>query len=273
MCDRYLEVRSLAAVALMWTATSAVAGPVIYASADRAKSNGTEIYVIDPIAATITMLKGIGIGAGGGGTYGGAYAGGGYGSTSSGAEGTAGGLAAGDFSHFAPAGLSGSLFRGPAPIDTHSSDDPITTAELITPNTEATDIEPAITSMPAWQGSQPSSFGGSGRKLAATPSPQFGPSIGCASDCDELAEHASARSLLSLNPGLGCTGDCKDLFGDPLFAPTLLASCISNCGGEVSSLAQGALQISAVPEPSLLGLLGVGFATVGVARRRKTLKP
>src|SRR5690242_21236096 len=50
MRNNHREVRSLVAVALMWTATSAIAGPVIYASGDPATSKGTELYAIDPIS-------------------------------------------------------------------------------------------------------------------------------------------------------------------------------------------------------------------------------
>src|SRR5690242_13676555 len=98
MRNRHLEVRSFVGVLLMWTATSAIAGPVIYAAAGPTSSKGTELYVIDPVAATITLVRGIGIGAGGAGTYGAAYGGGGYANTASGAGGEGGGTAADAFS-------------------------------------------------------------------------------------------------------------------------------------------------------------------------------
>jgi hypothetical protein len=72
-------------------AASAVAGPVLYASSDPETSSGTELYVIDPIAATITVVRGVGIGASATGTFGGSYGGGYAGGSSGGGAGGAGG--------------------------------------------------------------------------------------------------------------------------------------------------------------------------------------
>ncbi len=85
-----VKILLFAAGISMCTVTSAFAGPVLYASSDPETSSGTELYVIDPIEATITVVRGVGIGTGGTGTYGGSYGGGGYDSGGSGGGGAPG---------------------------------------------------------------------------------------------------------------------------------------------------------------------------------------
>jgi hypothetical protein len=264
MNKNHVEIRSLAAVVLMWTATSVTAGPVIYASADPATSKGTELYVIDPIAATIALVRGIGIGAGGAGTYGGLYSGG-YAQTSSGAAGDTSGVGAGDFSHFAPGSLGGSPLGDPARLDTNAAKDSITAEELMAPITGSIDIVPSRTSITSSEGLQPPVFNGSGRRLAATPSPQSNPRAGCTGDCGDLTDNTAAGR--SVPPG--CAGNCGDLTDAAPSGSSILSACGGNCGAELLSTPQGALQISAVPEPGVLALLGIGFAAIGIRRRRK----
>jgi hypothetical protein len=246
MRNTHIEVRSIAAAALMCMATSAIASPVIYASADPATSKGTELYIIDPIAATVTRIKGIGIGTGGMGTYGGSYGGGGYANSSStGAGDTSGGVAEANLSPVSVGSIGESRLGGAVPLGVNSPDDAITAAELVTPSGGAPDVVQQRASVRSSDSPPALTFGGSGSRLAGTSGAQSSPRGSCSDDCDDLTQATVP-------------------------APSLLSQCAGSCGGEVSPRAQGALQISAVPEPSLLGLLGIGFASVGLARRRKT---
>ena len=95
-----LKILLFAAVISMCSGGAATAGPVLYASSDPSTSSGTELYVIDPITATITVVRGVGIGGSATGTYGGSYGGGGY-------EGAAGGAAGGLSGGGAAGGSSG----------------------------------------------------------------------------------------------------------------------------------------------------------------------
>ena len=139
MLKTTVKILLLAAGFSMGAAT-AVAGPVLYASSDPETSSGTELYVIDPIAATITVVRGVGIGSGGTGTYGGAYGGGGDAGASSGGGGAGGAGGAGGVS-----GGGGSVGGAPGSgLALTSSSDPQTPVDLADPGPSRTPQRPMI---------------------------------------------------------------------------------------------------------------------------------
>lgn len=118
--------------ALAWGVGPAAASPVLYASlADNPGTDTSPIYVIDPVAATITALRGIG---GGGGSVGGAGGGSGSGG-SAGAVGAPGGVSgvggAGTPGSFGPTGF------GAGPTSLASTSEPGTTSNTSDPVCEA----------------------------------------------------------------------------------------------------------------------------------------
>jgi hypothetical protein len=230
------DVILFSAAVLVCSAGSATAGPVIYASSDPDTSTGTEIYVIDPIAATITQVTGAGIGSGGSGGFGGSY-GGGYGSTGGG-----GGAGTGGFSGLGGAGGIGGSGGGSTPTTTAS-----TPGEAPDVASGAIDIIPQQSMIVLSDAPQPDLIGGSGPKLPGTP-PNNGPES-------------------NLLPPGNCSADC-----DSPLSPTALLDCTGNCDGDSSSGSSGTgLQVAAVPEPGMLALLGVGLATLGGLGRRRSV--
>jgi hypothetical protein len=112
----------LATALLMCSAAQTMAGPVLYASSDPSSSSGTELYVIDPIAATITVVRGAGSPAGGG-YYGGGGIGGVTGGGGGGGDGGTGGTALG-----AGGGSSGGSSGSPGTVGSTTTPDTLTTA-------------------------------------------------------------------------------------------------------------------------------------------------
>ena len=215
-----------------------MAGPVIYASSDPATSSGTELYVIDPIAATITNVRGPGIG--GGATLGGSY-GGGFGTAGGG--GGAGG--AGGLSGFGGGGAGGGGGRGGGGSpNTVSKGDSAGPGD---PGPNGTDTISQRSMIVLSDAPQTDAFGGSGPKLPGTP-PRPGTPPGPESNLIPDA----------------CIGDCSEL------SPHItLLDCTENCGGDPPS--GTGVRLAAVPEPGLLALLGAGFASLGSVRRRRSV--
>jgi hypothetical protein len=243
-----LNVIALSTVALMCGAAPGLAGPVIYASSDPVSSSGTELYVIDPIAATISVVKGVGIGNAGTGAYGGSYGNAGHGSgTTHGANdfgappgldvaGATGGLGAG--------GLVAVSMRS-TNEPTEATDASLATELIGSLATQLIDVVPQRSMTVMSDVLQSDRLRANGAKFAGTSGP--GP-------------ESNAR------PTGGCVGDCVGSL------TPMLVNCTENCGDDPPGVAGGGtLQIAAVPEPGLLALLGVGFAALGGVRRRGSL--
>jgi hypothetical protein len=129
-----VKIHLFATVISMCTAAGAFAGPMLYASSDPASSSGTELYVIDPIAATITVVRGVGIGSGGTATYGGVYGGGGIGTGTSGGDMADGGATLGGGSAGGAPGGSVALASTSdpqAPVDLNDAGPPTTQRPMI----------------------------------------------------------------------------------------------------------------------------------------------
>jgi hypothetical protein len=229
MLKTYVRILFFPFVILMCGSAATWAGPVMYASSDPETSSGTELYVIDPIAATITVVRGAGIGASGTGTYGGVYGGGGYAGGYGGGAGTAG--------YSGLTGGSGGAAGGIGPLGTSSTTSDATTSSSTDPLlvTNSTDIVPQQSMIVLTDTSQPDLMGAQGGSSSA-------PAPGCITDC------GGTPPIINTS----CTSDCGNGAGDPPAAGP-----------------QGSVQIAALPEPGPLALLGIGLASLGIARRRK----
>jgi len=239
------------AVLCMCGAAPVWAGPMLYALSDPNSSSGTEKYVIDPIAATITVVRGVGIGHGGAGSYGGVY-GGGHGGTQSG-TGNPGIGGMGAFGGFGGGGSGSPSPRGSSTVGTGSPVQP-NSPLVFNQSPDSIDIVPQRAMIVLSDDPQPEFFGGFGGKSQGAPAG---------------APQLPDQQIPGQNPptnqdptGPGCVSDC----GGP---STILADCTGSCAGDPLAPTAGGLEIAAVPEPTLLGLLGIGLAGLGIVRRRK----
>jgi hypothetical protein len=115
------------ATALAWGVGPAVASPVLYASwASNSGNETSPIYVIDPVAATITALRGVGGGSFGGGSGGGSGSTGGVtGGGGSGGAGAPGSFGATSFGS-GPSSFASTSEPEPTPNNTtNNTSDPV----------------------------------------------------------------------------------------------------------------------------------------------------
>jgi hypothetical protein len=182
-----MKILSFASVILMCTAAQSWAGPILYAWSDPNTSSGTETYVIDPIAATITVVRGAGIGSGGTGTFGGSYGSGG---------GSSGGDPGGGTGTAGIAGFSGGVSGSTGPLGTTPTNDPTGPSTGAVISTDSIDIVPQKSMIVFSNSPEPTFVGEQGGVLSA-------PSPACTIDCG--------------SPGpTNCVANCAgSLGGDP----------------------------------------------------------
>jgi hypothetical protein len=250
------DVLLFSAVVSMCSATGVNAGPVIYASSDPSTSTGTELYVIDPIAATITVVRGMGIGSGGTATFAGSNAGGngtnGSGIADAGASALSGFGGLGGFANFAAAGRA-------TPHLLATTDDPAGPTDLSV-SSEPINIVPQRGAI-AFADPVPSEIFGGGKLAGTPPDPLPSGSAGSGGSAGPgFNAGPGSNAGPSANAGPNCTGECGSS------PTTTLVNCTGDCRGDPVVLSS--VQIAAVPEPGLLALLGVAFASLGAVRRR-----
>jgi hypothetical protein len=215
------------------TGGAALASPVLYASSTTDDSSAApQIYVIDPVAATITALRGLGAGSAGGGGFSG---GGGIGGTSGGGDlggtGGAGGSLGGS-------GVSADGQSGPVAMTspTDSTKEPSAICDPLAPSLP---LMPDCSSAPALSGTH---------IVVASPLPST----------SRLPPGPGPEQLLPpLNECFDCSGPGPGGPDGPQFTPAN-----DNPGGASS------ISLQQIPEPGSLVLLGAALAAFGMTLRR-----
>jgi len=226
------KLHLFAAAVAVAASHSAGASPVLYAMGglNSSSTESERMYVIDPVAATVTAMLGVGGGAGGsGGSHGGSFGGGGIANGGGGAGGSSGGGGSG-LSGLGAGGLGGLGVAARRPSGPGGSSGPTITDTLTDPTGDNTSEE-------------------QDQQVILNPN-----------DPDNNPDSTRADCGSSVAEGLPlCEANVPPPGGSGAAGPG------NNPGSGPSALAL----VPALPEPGSVALLGTALAAFGIVRRRR----